>query len=305
MKKALFLLILIAALYPAISQTSYSIPLADISLNSNKLIRKNRINKESLYYYLYTNKKLRDSIHIDSREYDSIGNVIKTGNVNGYNAFTTIRYEYNEDSSIHRVFTDLPYYKAQTQIKEYTYDSIGNIEMIFTYSKDTTYVVMEKRVYDENHKLSSTFEKAGKYDFHLKSRFYYSEDGLSQKVENYTSKEVLDKSYITERDTAANKTTTYIEDKNGKHLIKIASFDSLGRLIKLTGSGTEDFYKWAWTFKPKTINHSADLKFIYNPDGTLFETDVFVDNDMTQIYRHYYTKNDLIPSPTPPSPSPQ
>lgn len=48
-----------------------------------------------------------------STEYDSLGSIIKRGDINPYHEVSTkISYEYNEDSSIHRTFTTLPYLGA-------------------------------------------------------------------------------------------------------------------------------------------------------------------------------------------------
>jgi hypothetical protein len=252
--------------------------------NTKDLIQKNNIQRERIFSYTFRKKGIKDSSLFASLEYDSMGNMIRKLEAKPYeDKITTIRYEYNPDHSIHRKMTDYPAPATGTSIEEYVYDSVGNIDQVYTYNPDTTSLVIEKNVYDEKRQLISRYTRKGSGEFFLTKRYYYSEDGRSSKEESFNGLGAPGNYNVKEYDSTLNKTSWYVETKTGKEPQGTYFLDSTGRCIRYVGALKEIPFPGN-----TTIDHPVTEEFTYNPDGTVFECNGIIDNKDHKIFRHYY-----------------
>jgi hypothetical protein len=279
-----------ALLYPCFSQV-WMLPYPSAAENSKEIMVSNKIKSESIYSYSFTKKKINDSTCIARLTFDSLGNMIENDYfITEFSTRTTkIDYQYNEDHSIHKKTTEYSFPGPYQVIIEYEYDSAGDQIGAFTYSPDTSFLEVEKNIFNENHQLVTSYKKTGRGDFFLKSRWYYSEDGASSKEESFNERGVLYESHIVESDTSNNKKTIYRQDKKGKHGIEEFFFDNTRQCIThklnvLVSKGNVAIHL------PESSEVPAIEQYSYNPDGSFFECTTLLDNSRSNIFRVYYQK---------------
>lgn len=291
MKKIFLFSICLTALRPCFSQV-WMHPYPPAAQNSKEIIFRNKIRSESIYSYKFNKKKITDSTCIARLTFDSLGNMSKEEDINEYHTTTTnINYQYNEDSSIHKKTTEFSFPGSKPMTVEYEYDSAGNPTGVFTYNPDTTFLEVEKSLFNETHQLVATYKKTPQGDFFLIYRWYYSEDGVSSKEEFYNEKGVLYKSYIVEFDPSNNKRTSYYKDEKGKKTgIEAFFLDSNRRYVTHQFNAIGTSYNSAFR-RPEVNDTPAMEQYSYNPDGSFFECTTLLDNSKSNIFRVYYNKN--------------
>jgi hypothetical protein len=252
---------------------------------------KNKIKYEWIYSYTFNKKKIKDSSCIAFLEFDSLGNIIKrTEYVDNKKDSTKIKYEYNTDHSVHRKLINYTFPRTDLEIREYRYDSAGNKDIVYYYNVDTTYMNVEKNIYNEKNQLILYYSGSNE-NAHLREKRSYSEDGNMSVKEVYDRKGKLIGYYAFEYDKNANKKTVYSEDVKGKHWWEDFLFDSAARCIKHNSNLPEADIAMIGRFPPAMIGHLLTEEYTYAPDGMLIECVVFLDNNQKNVFRYYYQRD--------------
>ncbi len=294
MKKLLLFFFCMATLYPCFCQL-YTQPYATALENSTEVIAKNKIKCEKIYSQIYSHELTKKNISvfscIASLEYDSSANLIsRIEHVNNTEDTTLLDYQYNKDSSIHRILIHYPYPKPYREIIEYGYDSVGNRELIYTYDEDTTYMTVLKNEYNDNHQLMCSYKGDDKMKLYLQNRWYYSEDGNFSKEEIYNQKGKLNTSIIYEFDKTENKITVFNEYHKGKHLQEEIFLDSAHHYIKRNSRLPIKDLTMGSRFIGPLVGNPMTEEYTYNHDGTLSECIVFLNNKKFMVFQYYYQK---------------
>jgi hypothetical protein len=262
--------------------------------NSSAVIQGNRIRKELIYSYTFSDDKITDSVEWGSVEYDSLGNIVRTVEFANFpNLTMTKTYYYQRPHRLVRMLEDHEYPEPHTYITEYAYDSAGNQILSFCHTIDMSFFDVNRRVFDTNNQLLASYRKKQEDSFHLEVKYYYSENAELFKEENYNATGKLNSTTLYTIDSAAHKKTIFYDNLKGDQPERreVIIFDSHDRCItdstwnRYTNS-LSDLRKNIQ--QQKLIVEPGAAVYTYNPNGTLFQWVSFFRNKQEKITRHYY-----------------
>ncbi len=309
MRKHLFLFSITLLLFiNSFSQVQFLIfPTPD---NPAEVIMQAGIVKEMFYKYEFDGKKIKDSSLIAEFYYDDLGKLTTEKIPSGTSGFKERRISYYYDSIgqlTKKVTIELPY--KEYSFVDYEYDSAGNEINKYSYTLDTTYVTIEHKTYNKNKQVTELYTKLPNSKMYLYCKYYYADDNSLQRANYFHDNGGLTYAYLYEYDKRSNKKTTYIENDAGKELEEEDFYNPYGLCVKkntfVKQNGRLTYvYQEEREVNGKILTRTTDqvpvnqIRLItqktvnsFNPDKTLFETDVFFGDRKVQMFRHYYFKN--------------
>jgi hypothetical protein len=264
------------------------------AFNTKEVIQKNKIKKELIYTYSFTQKRIKDSTLVLEYYYDSLGDMIKCNIFEKENLFQLKKsYQYNSLNKIFKIFTYYIFPRPGITIDEYSYDSSGKEQIHYSYDQDTIYMNIEKKIYNEKNQLAGIYFKSRKEDFYLYKHYFYTANGDLSMIETYDTRRNLERIDSCFHDKNASTKKCYKPDKEGKRIFENSSdYDSIGRCIKYNSISESFLYRSNKPYQKEEITYHPRIdEYTFNPDGTLFDCKVLVDNKKNRILRHYYIKN--------------
>jgi hypothetical protein len=250
--------------------------------NPAEVIHVNKITKEEVYSYTFNKKGIRDSSLYRVCYYDNAGN--KVQDIWG-KSVSKYSNAYDSSGRLQRQVQSREDLKFIT-ISEYEYDQFGNELTKYHYNKDTTSLTVEQKVYNDKKQLVQLWTTINNRPQYLSRLYYYNSDNELIKTEALDQRGKVIYSYIYEYDKAQNKKTTYLENSDGRRTTEVSFYNTDKQPVKIY-----DTYK-----RPVSIN-AESVQFaefdqrtenIYNPDKTVFESNVYVEGKKVQMRRHYY-----------------
>jgi len=250
--------------------------------NPAEVIRPGKAGRELIYTY----QRNKDSVLVASILYDSLGNEKEKKLTKAWGfaeGLTTHSYVYNTKGKISKAIAENKGLKT-VGFSEYEYDEAGNEIAAYYYNKDTTSLNVWQKSYNIKNQLVQLVMKIDNNDAFVSRRYYYDVHDKFIKEEAFDPQGKITFSYIYEYDSLLNKKTTYLENQEGKKIESISFYNNDKQCIKQmkaeNGRAVTD---------PNDLNETRE--FIYNPDKTIFEFDVYIDGKKQQTNRHYYLKN--------------
>lgn len=258
--------------------------------NSKEIIKINKITKEQVYSYNFSNSGVKDSTLTNTYFYDTSGDLVeeKLAKIKNYDESIT-KYEnsYYPSGKLHRQIVNKLSLKMVT-IYEFEYDSLGNEVNKYDYNEDTTRLTIEQKIYNDKNQVIQLQTKVNNNDFYVSRKYYYNTNNELSKVDAFDKKGELIYSYIYEYDNAQNKKTVYHENGDGRKKTGEYFYNNDKQCVKINS-----------TFKSPTFISSTSTEYdsfnqvtenIYNPDKTIFESNVYLDGKKVQMNRHFYFK---------------
>ena len=250
--------------------------------NPVDVIRSAKVNRELIYTY----PRNKDSILTASILYDSLGNETEKKLTKAWGfaeGFTTHGYTYNTSGKILKMIEENKSNKT-FQTAEFEYDEAGNETASYHYNKDTTSLHIRQKKYNSSNQLIEETIKIDNNDAFVSRRYYYDDGHKLIKEEVLDPYKNITFSYIYEYDTLANKKTIYLDNVQGKKIESAVFYNDDNLCIKKLSAENG-----------KSVTGMDELnetrEFIYNPDKTLFEFNIYIDGRKRQTNRHYYFKN--------------
>lgn len=264
-------------------------------LNPKQIINANKIIKEEVYLYTFNKKGIKDSSLTNTYYYDSIGDLIeekkaKTKNLNApFFDASIIEYTntYNSLGKLRRQIMNNQGLKMIT-IDEFEYDSSGNEINKYEYNKDTTRLTIERKIYNEKNQVIELQTKVDNFDFYISRKYYYSPGNDLIKTEALNAKGEIIYSYIYEYDKTIHKKTDYLENSEGRKKTDEYFYNDDQQCVKVNRTFKSTAFISSEYTEYDSFNQTTEN--IYNPDKTLFESDVYLDGKKTQMIRHFYFK---------------
>lgn len=278
MKQLLLLSIGLFFLFNSYSQFA-NVTFGDRSIK-NEIIKSNKIVKETIYEYDPSNKNsIKDSNLTATFFYDTLGNAVEerlAKIINYGEVITTYSYLYTNSGKILKQVKYNSYSKMVT-IFEYEYDSFGNEITKYDYNKDTTRLTIEQKVYNKQNQIIQLLTKLNNNDPFISRQYSYTQDNELARMDALDSKGKVIYSYIYDYDKSLNKKAIYLENANGKNIEEEYFYNKDHQIVKVNS-----------IFKSDT---KEVIENLYNPDKTLFETNIYLNGKRVQMNRHYYFKD--------------
>lgn len=292
MKQLTFFILSLFSICSTKSQDLSKIIYPDRFENSKSCLIKNNIATETIYEFTSL-KKNSDSVKAEIITYDKEGKIINCQTFSNNMLSMKESYVYNPDKKIHQIIKDF-YSPKDYRVFEYEYDSLGNEIREYIYTRDTTNLIVNAKIYNSKNQILEYYTKRNNDSFKLQKTYSYNEADILTKIEvhNLNGKVTSTYSYIV--DTNNNYKTAYyqrLEDKNQKEEFV---FDNSNRCIKVNGNATQPInytnddnsvYKSEIRIIPRTE------EFEYYNDDTMFLMVEKVDRKITKVRKHYYTKH--------------
>jgi len=255
-------------------------------------LQANNIHKEYVYMYNYNRKGVKDSLLLKINYFNALGDLVETQEPAKDNALITTEknvYEYNSNNDIIKLIRTSKW-SLQAEVAEYEYDSLGNITGIYNYSADTSRVSIANRQYDINENIvsiTSTFNLDPPF---ISKKYSYYKDTTITLVQSFNNNGELQYTDIYEFDSSTNSKSIYLENQGGRQLKSVLVYDAQKRIIKELA----DFQDMPTLYKISGLISANNAKriseHIYNTDGTLLETNIYLDTKKVQTFRHFYER---------------
>jgi hypothetical protein len=260
--------------------------------NKAASLQANNIQKEYVFIYNYNRKGIKDSFLIKVNHFNQWGDLVETQEPAEKNTLAGTeknQYVYNNNNDIIKK-SRTGKWSSQADITEYEYDSLGNITGIYNYPADTTRLSIENRVYDLNDNIVSVTSTFNLEPPFISKKYSYYKDSTITVVQSFNSKGELQYTDIYETDSSTNSKSIYLENLRGRELKNVLVYDSQKRVIK----ELSDFQDMPTFFKIAGIISGNSAKrvseHIYNTDGLLLETNIFLNSKIVQSFRHFYER---------------
>ena len=227
--KKIVLFILLLSISKTFSQKENE--LSQINIIKNKIAEVQIFNVDSPKNYLFE--------HI---YYDRFGNTSKNILFNK-DATVWIKnsYQYNEQQQLISSLNEI-----SNVITKHKYDESGNRFESKSISSDSTVFHQHKMIYDEKNQKIKTFnKKKNSDDFYLSESYFYTNDGLCFKMEQFNESEKLISTEEYEYDKNRNLTFIYRQRVNEKKGTTKYHYNKKGELTKVDYS-TGAFRKYKY-----------------------------------------------------------
>jgi hypothetical protein len=259
--------------------------------NPSEIIRANKIRKEIIYTYYSMDNKATDSVLTDSILYNSRGQVLESSENLQYPRFkATKKYFYDSLGRVYRVFEDHEYPKNYTLIYEFAFDNAGREIIDYTYDVDTSFLLAERKYYDEAGKLICINRGNTTTPMHTEVTFSYSDiTGLLEKVVHYFPNGMKARTYEYSFGVNANERKIVEIGKGYFHLFEESFLDEQGRVARTISEQMKTIVDHHGNRSQEpNVYESVLATFSYNPDGTLSEWVVYRGKKLKAVTRHYY-----------------
>jgi hypothetical protein len=250
--------------------------------NSPEIIRSNKIKREEVYSYTFNKKSIKDSVLTNIYYYDSLGYTVEEKSMRKNTDAHVTRYTntYTSSGKLQKRTVNM----GSTYV--YEYDSLGNEKTRYEYSDGDIFLQVEQKVYNEKNQVIELKTKVNKNEFYISRRYYYNTDGDLSKTEalNNTGEVIYTNTY--EYDKYLHKKTEYLQNADGKNKVGEYLYNKDNQIVKENSvvSTVSFLSKESTTY----VDFNKTIENIYNPNKTIFESDVYVDGRKKQMDRHYY-----------------
>lgn len=252
--------------------------------NSKELIKANNIKTEEVYSYTFNESRIKDSVLIVIRTYDSLGDLVeerapKTKKNKG--GAINFRYTYDPKGNLIKKTAEDPEMKTMMTY-EYDYDEMGREVNKYRFDKDTTSLTIDQKIYNTDNQVVKLATKGGNTDFYVSNQYYYNEDKKLAKDEKLNSKGTIIYTTLHEYDKSMNKETIYMQNDSRKDLMIVCYYNDSDLPVKTLSN-----------FR-KTADEEKDLnqirESVFNKDRTVYQTSITINEKKEILMRHYYTK---------------
>jgi hypothetical protein len=251
--------------------------------NSPEIIKANKITKEVVYTYRFNKNGIKDSSVLGTVYFDSLGgtliekmekdkypiNCINTYYANG-RLRTTVRNGHDASS-----FTTY-----------FEYDSYGNEIYNYEFNKDTTFLTVKHRIYDEKNRKIALELKTGNEPFYTTRKYYYDEKNNLSKIESYGRDGKMIYSYSFEYSADGRDKIIYLDGSERKRKVAEYVFNADSQCVK-----EEEIEEYSTSLNPNSSSkgfQNTAWETTYNSDKTIQELDIYYEGKKTKIFRHFY-----------------
>lgn len=228
--KKILIFILLLSISKTFSQREHVI--------SKSNIIKNKIEEVQIYNISTSKNYLFEHLY-----YDNFGNILKDiwFNKDG-SIWFKFTYQYNEQQELVLLLDEI---KNTITKYKYKYDKSGNRIESIAIKPDSTVLYQNKMIYNEKNQKIKTFSKKKNSDeFYLRENYFYANDGLCSKRQEFNETEKLTSTVEYEYDK--NRILIFVYRViNGKKEITKFKYNKKGELIKVeVGTGVFRKYKY-------------------------------------------------------------
>ncbi|MDP4255443.1 MAG: hypothetical protein Q8938_15645, partial [Bacteroidota bacterium] len=264
----------------------------DYFIPSKAIVQGQRIKREFVYNFEVMSGKFEDSTLQAIIDFDAAGGIQhKTEFRDSSLVMSSKSYQYDDSGRIFCMNENVEWPKAVQLKQQFFYDSAGMEDVNYTINEDTTYIRVEKMVYDEKRRPVGSVVKFGKGEWLPCAHYTYDAGGDMQEERFYNIKGEFEYANVYTYDHAARTRTTFRQEGKKKPLFMgIHFYDSLNRCIKYVNE-PENASTISRTLGYDRVDYWPRLdKYVYDPGGPLYEFRRSDKGRVSQLIRYYYTK---------------
>jgi hypothetical protein len=257
--------------------------------NPRPYYQSNKINRELIYQYEFDKRGIRDSFLRAVRYYDSLGDLILNTDRLPNRSETITRHGYFYDLTGKLIKRTDSLLNDNIIIHEFEYDSNCNEITLYEFNKDTTFLTITRKVYNDQNRIVQLYIRYQNNAFILDRKYDYYPDNMLEKEEELDNKGWIRRSHIYEYDSALMKKSVYLENENGRNLEEEWFYNSQGQCTRVVCKSN----KCPFLAKSLEDYQKVDqyIENRYNPDKTMLETSFYLDGKKVGMERHYYYKD--------------
>jgi hypothetical protein len=277
--------------------------------NTSDIIFKNGIQRELIYEYSTSGKDKMDSTLVAVIFYDETGTIFEKWK--GVDKDKLVeKYSYGVDSLNRPAILKIAFNDPASKVAglEVEYDTLGREVNMYQYNSDTTYLVIRHKEYNSQGHLAGLYTKVNNDSFYHSHQYLTHGNGQLQAIHMLVKNEALVYTYKYLYDTTKRSIKVMLVWEDETRQIGHFVYDANSRLVQVTVPNPmnrtsyktaveNDFelphYFHRYLDRVEVSPAPLHTFYIYNPDGTLFESHVRNrerGGKVSLLKRHYYTR---------------
>ena len=248
------------------------------------------VKQEGVFWHSYKNGVLQDSFLLETKTYDSLGQLLRLDDYQRNKMRTRFQYHYS-GRRLDSIVQEEIWLSAKI-IHRHSYDDNGNLLGKQTFSRGRK-TVQERYVYNNVNQLFQIYRQISDGPEMLVSEYKYRNDRLMQQIDYlYESSNAANNFSYIYAYANGNRTATKLFQRMGKEKRLIDCIRTYNEQMQLVEKINPPLPKTDW-LPPDVYPRSEEFveTFVYHSNGMLAERQVRVNDKLVAVEKHVYVYN--------------